>query len=54
MGKIIFNSEQTTEKQKKFLAGRKQTIVNVKKDCKNLGYTDKELQKLEEDFLWII
>ena len=51
MGKIIFNLAQTTEKQKRFLAGRKQTIVNVKKDCKNLGYTNKKLQELEEDFL---
>lgn len=51
MGKIIFNTTQTTEKQKRFLAGRKQSIKNIKKDCKTLGYSDKKLQELEEDFL---
>ena len=51
MGKIIFNSAQTTEKQKRFLAGRKQSINNIKQDSKKLGFAEQELKELEEDFL---
>ena len=51
MGNIVFNTTQTSAKQKRFLAGRKQSIINIKKDCKTLGYSDKKLQELERDFL---
>ena len=51
MSKIVLNTSNLTEKQKRFISCRKNTIKNINKDCKILGFTDNQLQELERDFL---
>ncbi len=51
MGKLVLNTSNLSEKQKRFISCRKNTINNINKDCKILGFTKQQLQELERDFL---
>lgn len=51
MGKIVLDTKKLTQKQAKLISYRKQTIDNILKDCKKLGYSEQELKNLERDFL---
>ncbi len=51
MGKIVLNTDKLTPKQAKLISYRKQTIDNIFKDCKKLGYSEQELKSWEHDFL---
>lgn len=51
MIKKIFNIDNETLKLKKFLMYRYIMLDQLKKDCEDMGYSKREIQEFERDFL---